>query len=846
MNDQKRTENPKDRQSKSGAPSKRSIWPVVLHFLPAALVLVLIVGILTAVAIFGYRVLSSDGGTAASGDHQAASSVKWTCSMHPQFKLPSPGLCPICMMDLIPLEEEQGGPRTLSLTEEAARLAEIRTSLVRRQYATKEIRMVGKVEVDETRIANITAWVPGRLDRLFVDYTGITVRKGDHLVELYSPDLIVAQRELLQAIKSAERLGQVDTRLAESTLRSAEEKLRLLGLLPDQIAELKRRGEPTDHITIYSPIGGIVLSKDAVEGKYVQTGTKIYTIADLSVIWVMLEAYETDLPWLRYGQRVEFTTEAYPGEIFAGRIAFIDPVLDDRTRTVHVRVNVKNDDGRLKPGMFVRANVRSHIAQGGRVFDPSLIGKWISPMHPEIIKDEPGQCDICGMDLVRAEDLGYQVPEAALKTPLVIPATAPLITGRRAVVYVQLPGHEKPTFEGREVLLGDRAGDMYIVRHGLTEGERVVTHGNFKLDSALQIQAKPSMMSQPGEGTISEDDLHDEPTDEDELIVPPAFRGSIDPIYQNYFAAREALALDDMNSARAKLADLASIAKSLASTTLDETAAAQWKTLADRIIFAALEASESTDRDTLRRHFAVLSTAMSRIVRSFGQATDGPFYRYRCPMAVDARGGTWLQRTDAPTNPYFGRAMPDCAELIETFRSKAPLPAPLEFRTQMGKLYNAYLAIQVPLADDRLDDARVAQASYNRVFAETSAMAAKLLTGRSLKKWQELAAQIEPAIADDPQTLAIEPLRERFEPISMAMLAAATDFGHISSANLYRAYCPMAFGNRGAAWLQADDTVANPYFGHTMLRCGVIQQEFPPIEQKDNESTSDDTEVDDE
>ncbi len=165
---------------------------------------------------------------------------------------------------------------------------------------------------------------------------------------------------------------------------------------------------------------------------------------------MLLDAYESDLPWLRFGQRVEFTTESYPGEIFVGQVAFIDPVLNRDTRTVKVRVNVVNDDGRLKPEMFVRATVKSQVASGGRVLDPSLAGKWISPMHPEIVKDEPGVCDICGMPLVRAETLGYVTaePNEGAK-PLVIPASAALLTGKRAIVYVQVPDAEKPTYEGR-------------------------------------------------------------------------------------------------------------------------------------------------------------------------------------------------------------------------------------------------------------------------------------------------------------------------------------------------------------------------------------------------------------
>jgi Cu(I)/Ag(I) efflux system membrane fusion protein len=202
--------------------------------------------------------------------------------------------------------------------------------------------------------------------------------------------------------------------------------------------------------------------------------------------------------WIRYGQKVEFTTEAYPGEAFNGTISFIDPMLDPMTRTVKVRVNVANSDGRLKPELFVRAVVRTKVTGAGMVMDEDMAGKWICPMHPSVVKAGQGTCDICGMDLVTTESLGYVTAKQAGLPPLVIPASAPLITGKRAVVYVRLTDREKPTFEGREILLGPRAGNYYLVKEGLAEGELVVTNGNFKIDSALQIQAKPSMMNPQG------------------------------------------------------------------------------------------------------------------------------------------------------------------------------------------------------------------------------------------------------------------------------------------------------------------------------------------------------------
>jgi len=428
----------------------------------------------------------------------------WTCSMHPQIRQPKPGKCPICFMDLVPVSQEDTGAaeRQISFSTEATKLMEIQTTPVERKFVEAQIHMVGKVDYDESRVKYITAWVPGRIDRLYVDFTGIRVAKGDHMVYLYSPQLISAQAELLQSAEAQKKLkpdsSEFLIRSTDETLNAAREKLRLLGLTVEQIQEVEKTGQPTDHITITAPIGGIVIEKNVNQGAYVDTGTKIYTIADLSEVWVKLDAYESDLVWLRYGQKVEIAVEAYPGEVFKGTISFISPTLDPQTRTIKLRVNVPNPDGKLKPEMFVHAIVRSKVAMGGNVMDPNMAGKWICPMHPSVVKETSGQCDICGMDLVTTESLGYVSAQQPKQAPLVIPATAPLITGKRAVVYVRLPDPNKPSFEGREVILGPRAGDYYIVESGLAEGDTVVTKGNFKIDSALQIQAKPSMMNPEG------------------------------------------------------------------------------------------------------------------------------------------------------------------------------------------------------------------------------------------------------------------------------------------------------------------------------------------------------------
>ncbi|NQT37766.1 MAG: efflux RND transporter periplasmic adaptor subunit, partial [Planctomycetes bacterium] len=506
----------------------------------------------------------------------------WGCPMDPQVKLPKAGQCPICFMDLVPMEDDSDDntERRLEMSEAAVKLAGIQTARVERRAVGRVVRMAGKIDHDETRLAQIVSRFPGYLERLYVDYTGMPVGQGEHLVDIYSPDLVVAQRELLQSLATYNRMTTPqDRQMAMTMMQSVEKKIKLLGFSAEQIEEIKRGGAPTDRLTINSPITGIVIEKHATEGMYVQKGMRIYTIADLKHVWLYLDAYESDIAWIHRGQEVQFTTESYPGEVFTGEVTFIYPVLDDKTRTVKVRVNVPNEHMRLKPGMFARASIRSKQPAGDRVLAASLAGKWISPMHPEIVKDGPGTCDICGMPLVPAETLGLVLSGDPAEDPLVIPATAPLITGKRAVVYVKVPGQAKPTFEGREIILGHRAGDYYIVHHGLKLDEEVVKVGSFKIDSSLQILARPSMMS-PAE-------LSDDPA-----AVPAVFRTRLTPLFQSYLVAGGALAADDPATARTAVIRLIELAKQAAETEAKEKLLApdvrsNWTTVNDRIIFAA-------------------------------------------------------------------------------------------------------------------------------------------------------------------------------------------------------------------------------------------------------------------
>ncbi len=583
----------------------------------------------------------------------------WTCSMHPQIQQSEPGQCPICGMDLIPLIKDAGsddGPRVMSMSEASRALADIETTEIVQEYPEAEIRLVGKLDYDETREQSLTARFPARIDELYVNYTGIRVKKGEHLAKVYSPDLLTAQRELLTSYRADPN---------SAITRAARDKLRLWDLLPEQIEAIIESGEPKDHFVLKSPIGGIVVAKHVKEGDYLKTGEPLFKIVDLSVLWANLDAYESDLPWLRYGQDVSFSVEALPGETFHGQIAFIEPEVNRKTRTVPVRVNVPNPDGRLKPGMFVRGIVKSRLAEDGKVYAPEFEGKWISPMHPEIIKDGPGQCDICGMDLVPAEELGY-VDNASEAAPIVVPSSAVLRTGKRAVVYVEKPDSERPTYEGREIVLGPRAGDNYIVVSGLDAGERVVTRGAFKIDSALQIQAKPSMMNLEGGGpmpghihggaeqTVSGKDQ----AQHQGMAMVEISTEMLPQLLSPYLKMQAALAADDLEAAKAE-------AKAMMSTT------GHSGSLPD--LLHNMLAADTLEAFRLP-YFQTLSNAFIEAAKNDPTILKQDLFVMHCPMANNNASADWLQSSEALQNPYFGSMMLTCGEVQQAISASEKEP----------------------------------------------------------------------------------------------------------------------------------------------------------------------------
>lgn len=416
---------------------------------------------------------------------ETAEDTLYVCPMMCVPPQDNPGDCPICGMELIatPAGEKEGPPR-LKLAPETVKLAQIQTAPVVRQHVSAEVRLFGQIEYDPVHISYSSAYVPGMIDRIYVKRAGQTVRWGDPLFDIYSPEIFIIEEQMMGALAQVPGFYELDERKphvrkrstviakrpgglqnateaqkdAFDTINTMRLKLTLIGMEKKDIDELMKKGEPSGIATIYAQRSGTVIEQNVFEGTYVNTGTQVFAIANPKFVWAKLEAYESDYPWIRIGQEATFVTDTYPGETFKGKVAFVDPIFDTKTRTFDVGVIFPDSGRKFRPSMYVRAVINAKLSAGGKVV---------------------------------SEDENQKI------APLVIPDTAPLITGKRSVVYVAVAG-EEGVYEGREILLGPRAKNTYIVVDGLKEGEQVVVNGNFKIDSQVQVMAKSSMMTIEG------------------------------------------------------------------------------------------------------------------------------------------------------------------------------------------------------------------------------------------------------------------------------------------------------------------------------------------------------------
>jgi Cu(I)/Ag(I) efflux system membrane fusion protein len=612
---------------------------------------------------------ASGSAAPVAGSQQA--DVTYTCPMHPQIRQPMPGSCPICGMALEPLASsgDDADERAVTISVAARRLANIETAIAEQRPVLHSIETVGSIAIDESRQSTIAAYVDGRIERLFADYTGVEVAKGDHLAVLYSPALFEQQAKYIEfstnLAQSPDALPAARDAWQEMVV-NLRQRLIELGMTEQQIAELDEQEESQLRLTIYAPFGGTVVEKLAVEGQYVSAGEPIYRIANLSTVWLVLELYPEDASLIRFGQTVAAEVQSLPGEQHTGRVAFIDPVVDPQTRTVGVRVELLNEQGRLRPGDLATARIEVPIGSQGEVYDAALAGKWISPMHPQIITDEPGQCPICGMDLVPTSRYGFAEAPVDQPQALVIPRDAVLMAGQNSVVYVET---EPGRFEIRPVTLGPISNRFAVILKGVEPGEKVATSGNFLIDSQMQLAGKPSLID-PSRAIEAEAPAPEGPLQSDHIhVVPIAGEAgdAVEKLYLAYFTVQQRLAADE------PVTEPEAIALHAAARTLED---AEELPAADREhaaeITKAAEHLHHLDLAGAREHFKTISRHITLLAFSTrGAGAEQSILHFYCPM-VKGGGGDWLQSGGELSNPYYGSLMLRCGELVHTLPPAGP------------------------------------------------------------------------------------------------------------------------------------------------------------------------------
>lgn len=570
------------------------------------LVLAVIAGVL-----IGYVLFSGTAVNEEKHDHstEMASGELWTCSMHPQILQPEPGDCPICGMELIPVDNGIGGlsPAQISLTDHALALANIRTMIVGAAEGEGTfLKLSGKIQENQEATSVQASYFEGRIEKLYLNTTGETVTKGQLLASIFSPQLVAAQQELLTAkeLKSSQ----------PELYNAVRNKLKLWKLSENQINAIEANGKVKENFPVHATVSGTVTDKMVQEGDYIKQGQPLFKIADLNSVWAVFDAYENQLASLKKGQEIKITTNAFPNTEISGKIHFIDPVLNTRKRTAEVRVVMNNNAGLLKPGMFVS-------------------GK-----------------------------LAISKPEKT--SGIMVPATAVMWTGERSLVYVK-PRMDAAIFEMREVSLGPSSGEQVMVLDGLVNGEEIVVNGTFTVDAAAQLQGKKSMMNKSGGKTSTGHEGHFEmqiPVDT-EMKISKQLQEALNNFWDPYLLLKDALISGSVSQA--------SEAAHSGLEILEEVSISKQGNMENLHLGKATQMlrniKEEVGLDAQRTYFVVLNEHLVPL----GKGIENPLktmYIMQCPMANNNQGALWISLEKEVKNPYYGEAMLSCGSIVDTIK----------------------------------------------------------------------------------------------------------------------------------------------------------------------------------
>ena len=577
----------------------------------------LVIGVLLGWLIFGSAGSSNDGEHLSEHSHVDKETI-WTCSMHPQIRQNEPGACPICGMDLIPLEDEQNDgidPNSISMSATAMQLANVQTAVVGAINHVKEVRLNGKIQEDERLLFSQSSHVPGRIENLKVNFTGDYVQKGQVIASVYSPELVTAQEELFQAQKMLDTQPQL--------FNAAKEKLKTWKLTDSQIEQMLHSGIATATFDIRSDVSGSVIQKMVSVGDYVQRGQPIYEIADLSRVWVLFDVYESDMGWVNKGDKVEYTVASLPGATFTGTISFLDPMINPATRVAKARVATTNSGLKLKPEMFVSGVLQAELKN--------------------------------------------------TTDAVVVPKSAVMWTGQRSVVYVKSVSDQGVNFQLREVTLGPSLGESFVINEGLAIGEEIAVNGTFSIDAAAQLAGKPSMMS-PDKTSLMSTHSHGEMLSFEEISdverisdINPAFKAQLTKVYNAYLKMNDAFVESNAKSVANEAKKVIKAIESVDMALLEHDPHMKWMDQLEILNRTINSISKLNDIEKQRNEYIQFNLAFYESVKMFGLENTITYFQY-CPMANNDKGAYWLSSKKDILNPYFGDAMLSCGETKETIK----------------------------------------------------------------------------------------------------------------------------------------------------------------------------------
>ncbi len=571
--------------------------------------------VLIAVGVLlGWLLFKSTSSQADSHVHEASQNKAqiWTCSMHPQIQQPEPGDCPICGMDLIPLESESSvANNEFTMTENAIALANIQTTIIGNAAATENnLKLSGKIVENEENKVIQASYFSGRIEKLYINYEGEFVTKGSLLATIYSPELVAAQQELLTALTIKDQQPDL--------YNAVKNKLKLWKLSDKQIETIEQNKKVTEYFPIYATVSGTVIEKLISEGDYVKQGQPLFKIANLNNVWAVFDAYENQIPHLKTGQKIIIKTQAFPDKSIEATINFIEPIVNTKTRTVKVRTVLDNKTNTLKPGMFVEGYLQI-------------------------------------------------LPETNKADKLTIPASAVLWTGERSIVYIKTNSNP-PTFKATEVLLGSKLGDYYEVIKGVNSGDEIVTNGTFTVDAAAQLQGKNSMMNNINSGHehLTNTQTSTQNNSDKKYQVSSTFKEHINKLLSEYILITNALVKSDAKKAQQGAKKLSEALTKLNQVSLKDADAKQnWISVSKKLKTLLENIVKTPDLNKQRMHYKPLSELLNTVIKQYG--TTQKVYLQYCPMAHNNTGGYWLSFEEKIANPYFGDAMLTCGEVKQVY-----------------------------------------------------------------------------------------------------------------------------------------------------------------------------------